>query len=133
MKISISNIVIAGNLTKDVEVREVSGKKVANFTVAVSRPYKNDEGNYESDFYDCQVWGGQAEYMARGKKGDVAWAVGRHEARNWTDKNGQKRRDWRVNAVNCGIGIETMGGAAAAPAADAAPAAPSGGNEEWPF
>lgn len=61
----INKVIIAGRLVADPELRTTpSGKAVANFTVAVRRNYKNKDGNYDSDFISCQVWGKTAETVA---------------------------------------------------------------------
>jgi single-strand DNA-binding protein len=106
---NVSNTVIVGGLTKDVEVREVNGRKVANFTIAVSRDYKNADGGYDSDFYDCELWGPGADFMGKGVKGQEASAVGRFEQRSFTDKEGKRRYQWRLNASRAGLGAAPGG------------------------
>jgi single-strand DNA-binding protein len=110
-RINVSETTLIGGLTKDVEVREVNGNKVANFTIAVSRNYKNAEGNYESDFYDCEAWGKTAEYMGKGVKGQTASATGRFESRSYTDKEGKRRTQWSLKVRTAGLG-ELPGGKA---------------------
>lgn len=46
-----------GRVVKEVEVKSLSsGKKIANFTIAIPRPFKNASGEYESDFIPCTVF-----------------------------------------------------------------------------
>lgn len=46
-----------GRVVKEVEVKSLSsGKKIANFTIAIPRPFKNASGEYESDFISCTVF-----------------------------------------------------------------------------
>ena len=53
----MNNVMLMGRLTRDAELRETeSGKKVTNITIATQRPYKNNEGIYETDFIDCTLW-----------------------------------------------------------------------------
>lgn len=75
----LNQVVIVGRLVQDLKIKELeSGKKVANLRLAVQRPYKNDEGVYETDFIDCDLWDGLAlntgEYC---RKGDVVGVKGR--------------------------------------------------------
>lgn len=71
----MNNVQLIGRLTKDVDLRYVSGAQgqtaVASFTVAVDRPPKAD-GTKEADFISCQAWGRKAEviqqYFQKGSK-----------------------------------------------------------------
>ena len=46
----MNNFIGVGRLVKDVELREVNNSKVANFSIAITRQYKNANGEYETDF-----------------------------------------------------------------------------------
>ena len=82
---------VSGRLTKDVELRTtVSGKSVANFTLAVKREFAK-EGEPQADFFPVVVWGKPAEncaaYVGKG------WYVnikGRLQTRNYEDDNGTR-------------------------------------------
>lgn len=69
----MNNVVLIGRLTKDLEIKEVGENgKVLNFSVAVQRPYKNKDDEYETDFINCVAWNGIAENMSEYvKKGDL--------------------------------------------------------------
>lgn len=59
--ILLNQIVLVGRLANDPELYETeTGKKVARVVLAVPRPYKNVEGEYESDFISCKLWQGIA-------------------------------------------------------------------------
>ena len=59
---------LVGRLTKDPELRYTpNGVAVANFTVAVNRPFKNQAGEQEADFINCVAWRKQAENLAKGE------------------------------------------------------------------
>lgn len=61
----INRVVLVGRLTKDPELRyTANGIAVTSFTLAVSRPFKNNQGNREADFINCVVWKKQAENVA---------------------------------------------------------------------
>ena len=60
----MNKVILKGNITKDVELRHTqSGVAVATFTVAVRRNYKNQRGEYESDFIRCVAYRETAELI----------------------------------------------------------------------
>ena len=75
----LNNTVLVGRLVNDPELFETeSGKKVTRITLAVSRPYKNVNGEYDTDFIDCTLWTGVAENTSEYcKKGDLLGIKGR--------------------------------------------------------
>ena len=75
----LNQSVIVGRLVEDPEVKELeNGKKVANITLAVPRSYKNEDGEYDTDFLNCTLWSGIAENTAEYcKKGDLVGIKGR--------------------------------------------------------
>ena len=77
----LNQTVIVGRLVDSPEVRETeSGKKVTNITLAVQRSYKNENGEYDTDFVDCTLWQGVAENTAEHcRKGDILGVKGRLE------------------------------------------------------
>jgi len=83
-------ITVSGRAVKDVELKTVSdGKFVANGTIAVRRDFKNQAGEYESDFINFVARGKQGELMAQYiKKGDQFVMSGRLQIRKW-DKQGK--------------------------------------------
>lgn len=88
----LNQIVIVGRLVSDPELRKTeSGKKVTNITLAVPRSYKNSNGEYETDFIDCQLWTGVAESTSEYcKKGDLLGVKGRVQTRSY-DQDEQKK------------------------------------------
>ena len=89
----MNNVNLIGRLTKDVEVRYTKNEKaVGNFTLAVNRDYKNAEGEYETDFINCTIYGTIAERMAEWtQKGDQLGTIGRIQTSTYEDKDGNKR------------------------------------------
>jgi single-strand DNA-binding protein len=89
----INSIILVGRLTKNIEIRFTSNEKaVGNFTIALNRKFKNQNGEYETDFIDCVIFGKQAETMAQyTKKGDLIGAEGSIQKRTYEDKEGNKR------------------------------------------
>lgn len=91
----LNQIAIQGHLVRDPELRRTnSGKAVTSFTLACDRDFKNQQtGEKEVDFIECVAWGGTAEMVEKYfSKGQMAIVTGRLQLRDWTDKNGQKRR-----------------------------------------
>ena len=87
----INNVVLAGRLTKDPDIRETgSGHKVANFTLAVNRKFKGEDGEYQADFINCQVWRQQAENLEKYvNKGDLVAVEGRIQTRSYENDEGR--------------------------------------------
>jgi single-strand DNA-binding protein len=86
-------ITLTGNATKDIELRFTpNGKGVANGTIAVRRDFKNQKGEYETDFINFIALGGLSEVMANHiKKGDKFGINGRLQIRKWEKDNGDKQ------------------------------------------
>ena len=116
----LNQIAIQGRLVRDPDLRRTnSGKAVTSFTLVCDRDFKNQQtGEKEVDFIECVAWGGTAEMVAKYfYKGRMAVATGRLQLRDWTDKNGQKRRQAEIlvsNVYFCGSkesGTQTNSGA----------------------
>ena len=134
----LNHITIMGRLTRDPELRRTgSGIAVASFTVAVDRDFGGrDGGEKETDFIDCVAWRQTGEFVSKYfTKGRMAVVSGRLQIRNWTDKDGNKRRTAEIVADNVyfgdskreGEGGNVYGSAPAAPSFGgySAPAAPA--------
>lgn len=102
----LNKIFLMGRMTRDPELRHTaSGTAVASFTLAVDRDFKDKDGNRETDFIDCTIWKGGAEFVSRYfAKGSMAVVVGSLQLRDWTDRDGNKRRSAQVVAENVYFG-----------------------------
>ena len=103
----LNHITIMGRLTRDPELRRTgNGTAVASFTLAVDRDYSGkDGGDKETDFIDCVAWRQTGEFVSKYfTKGRMAVVSGRLQIRNWTDKDGNKRRTAEVVADNVYFG-----------------------------
>ena len=80
----LNQIVIVGRLVRNPELRETeNGKKITDVTLAVPRSYKNEKGEYETDFIDCVLWSCIAENTVEYcKKGDLVGIKGRLQKSN---------------------------------------------------
>lgn len=88
-----------GNLTHEPELTETSsGIAVCRFSIAVRRNYRNSDGDYATDFFNCIAWRGLADTISKYvRKGDKVLVCGALEMRNYEDKDGNKRTAVEVN------------------------------------
>ncbi|RBW69131.1 single-stranded DNA-binding protein [Bacillus taeanensis] len=88
----INRVILVGRLTKDPELRYTpSGVAVATFSLAVNRPFTNQQGDREADFFNIVVWRRQAENAANFlKKGSLAGVDGRLQSRSYENNQGQR-------------------------------------------
>lgn len=101
----LNQISIMGRLTRDPELRYTqSNVPVCSFTVAVDRDYAAN-GEKQTDFIDCVAWRQTGEFVSKYfAKGSMIAVIGRLESRKWTDKDGNKRTSWEINADHCYFG-----------------------------
>ena len=103
----LNKVFIMGRLTRDPELRHTqSGTAVASFSLAVDRDFKDKAtGERTTDFIDVVAWRGTAEFVSRFfTKGRMAVVVGSLQIRDWTDKDGNKRRSAEVIAESVYFG-----------------------------
>lgn len=88
----LNRVVLVGRLTKDPELRYTpNGVAVANFTLAVNRPFSNQQGDREADFINCVVWRKPAENVANFlTKGSLAGVDGRVQTRSYDNNEGRR-------------------------------------------
>ena len=103
----LNHITIMGRLTRDPELRYTQSQTtVASFTLAVDRDYGGrDGGEKQTDFIDCVAWRQTAEFVSKYfQKGSMAVVSGRLQIRDWTDREGGKRRSAEVVVDNIYFG-----------------------------
>ena len=102
----LNKIILMGRLTRDPELRRTeSGTAVCSFSIAVDRDFKSKNGEKETDFIDIVSWRATAEFVSKYfTKGRMAVVEGRLQIRDWTDKEGGKRRSAEVIAENVYFG-----------------------------
>jgi single-strand DNA-binding protein len=135
MTIQINKVIIAGNLTRDPEVRFLTNERaVANFGLACNRRYRSGDGEQkeETTFVDVECWGRTAELVGQYlTKGRGCLVDGRLKLDTWENQQGERRSKLKVVAENVqfmGGGEVAEGGRQADPARHA-PAAPPMGAE----
>ena len=102
----LNKIILMGRLTRDPELRRTqSGTAVTSFSIACDRDFKSQSGEKETDFIDVVAWRGTAEFVSKYfAKGRMAVVEGRLQIRDWTDRDGGKRRSAEVVADNVYFG-----------------------------
>ena len=101
----LNKIIVMGRLTRDPELRHTqSGTAVCSFSIACDRNYTKDEEK-KTDFIDIVAWRGTAEFVSKYfAKGRMIVVDGSLQNRDWTDKDGNKRRSAEVIADNVYFG-----------------------------
>lgn len=94
----LNKIVVMGRLTRDPELRHTqSGKSVASFSIACDRDFDKNA----VDFFDVVVWGNTADFVSSYfSKGRMAVISGRLQTREWTDREGNKRKAIEIVSDN---------------------------------
>ena len=125
----LNKIILMGRLTRDPELRRTeSGTAVCSFSIAVDRDFKSKNGEKETDFIDIVSWRATAEFVSKYfTKGRMAVVEGRLQIRDWTDKEGGKRRSAEVIADNVYFGDSKPKEGGSTPSADADFGAPPSG------
>ncbi|MFO8192807.1 MAG: single-stranded DNA-binding protein [Bacillota bacterium] len=91
----LNMVVLIGRLTQDPELRYTPGNgvPVSTFTLAVNRPFTNQQGERDTDFINVVTWRKLAENCANYlKKGSMAAATGRLQIRSYDDSQGVRRK-----------------------------------------
>jgi single-strand DNA-binding protein len=88
----INQVTLVGRITKDPDLRLTpEGTPVTNITIAVNRPFKNQQGEYEADFVQCTLWRKTAENTANFcRKGSIIGVTGKIQTRNYQNQDGKR-------------------------------------------
>lgn len=89
----MNKALLVGRLTRDPELRTTpGGMAVTRFTIAVSEPFTNRNGERETNFINCVAWGRQADNISKYcRKGVLVSAEGRIQTRSYDGQDGNKR------------------------------------------
>lgn len=96
----LNQVVLVGRLVRNPEIQTTdTGKKRSSITLAVSRGYKNLDGVYDTDFFDCTLWTGIAENTSEYcKSGDVIGVKGRLQTWICENEDGTKTKKMEIIA-----------------------------------
>lgn len=99
----LNNITLMGRLTAEPDYRTTqSGTALAKFTLAVERDYSGQNGERVTDFLDVDAWRQTADFVSRYfHKGQLVAVIGSVQVENYTDRDGNKRRSWSIQAQHC--------------------------------
>jgi len=120
----LNKVILVGRMCNDPELKYTpNGVAVANFRVAVDRPFTSSQGERQTDFLPVVAWRQNAEFAAQYlTKGRLVLIEGRIQTRSWTTPEGQKRITVEVVADNVrGSGRRREREAAPEAEAEAAP------------
>lgn len=128
----INRVILVGRLTKNPELRYTpNGVAVASFTIAVNRPFSNQQGEREADFIPVVVWRRQAENAANFlTKGSLAGVDGRIQTRNY--ENNEGRRVYITEVIADSVQFLEPKGTKHADGNSNSTAAPAGGHPDYP-
>lgn len=91
---SLNKVQLIGNVTATPEIKETpSGQKVASFSLATNRSYKDASGEKQdqAEYHNIVVWGKLADiieqYITKGKK---LYIEGRIQTRSWETDSGKR-------------------------------------------
>ena len=89
----MNKVELVGRLTKDPEVKVTSNQtQFCNFTVAVDRRFKDQNGQRQADFINCVAWRQTAVFIQKYfRKGNRIGLVGSIQTRSYDDQSGQKK------------------------------------------
>lgn len=114
----LNEVILMGRLTRDPEIRMTqSGTTAASFALACERDYAPQGQDKVTDFFDIATFGKTADFVGQYfSKGQLVATRGRLQQRDWTDKQGNKRRTTEVIAERCYFAEKRQTPAAVQPA-----------------
>ena len=96
----MNKVILLGRLCHDPEIKYVGEKNLAvtRFTLAIDRNYKNEKGEYDTDFISCELWNRQAEifnqYMTKGR---LIYVEGKIKVDKYLAASGKSKRNISIN------------------------------------
>ncbi|MFR1836986.1 MAG: single-stranded DNA-binding protein [Turicibacter sanguinis] len=89
----INNIILVGRTTRKIELKENrNGTHYVKFTLAVNRPYKDEQGSQQADFIHCIAWNKTAEIVSKYvSKGNLIGVEGRLQVRSYENEAGVRQ------------------------------------------
>ena len=96
----MNQVVCVGRVVDKPQIKELeNGKKVCNLTIAIPRSYKNENGEYETDFVDCTLWNHVAENTTEYvEKGDLIGVRGSIKTEVYEKEDGTKQKATHIVA-----------------------------------
>ena len=94
----INRVVLVGRITRDPDTQQTNtGIPYVRFSLAVNRPFKDQNGERQADFINCVAWRQQAEFLKNFvKKGNQLAVEGRIQTNSYQDANGNNRQAFDI-------------------------------------
>ena len=88
----LNKTIMQGRLTREPEIKNTANQTaVASFSLACSRSFKNEQGGYDTDFFDCVAWRQTATFIGHNfHKGDLILVCGRFQTRTYENSQGKQ-------------------------------------------
>lgn len=88
----MNHVGLVGHITRTPELREsATERKFTTFTIAISRNFRNQQGEIDADFVYCTAWGKTAELITKYcGKGSLIGVFGRLNSKSYTNKEQAK-------------------------------------------
>lgn len=89
----MNKVILVGNMVADPDyTKTASGIDVCRFRLAVQRKFKNEKGEYESDFLSIVTWRSSAEFVSKyARKGNKIGVTGTLQTRSYDAQDGTKK------------------------------------------
>lgn len=128
----MNQITFNGHLARDPETRTVNNQEVVSFTVGSTSAVKNEDGNYNTMWYSCSVWGKFGNRIANMHKGDPIMVTGSLNVRNYAKRDGTNAYSLDVRVTDYSLmGSPKHNEAGATPASVPAQSQPA--DDDLPF
>lgn len=136
MSLNLNQVLIAGRMTRDVELRPVGATQVGSFGVAINHSWVDKatgDKKEEVTFLDVDAWGKTADFVKKYfAKGAAVFVQGRLKLETWADADGTKRSKVKVVAEDVRF-VESAGDKSAPPKAAASGSAKAPTDDQVPF
>lgn len=88
----MNKVILNGRITKDIDLRTIGNdKQVISNSIAVRNDFKNKDGQYDSQFFNFEVWNAQADYLAKyAAKGTPILIEGKLKNGAYEKENGER-------------------------------------------
>lgn len=98
----LNNVSLMGRIASDLELKNTpAGVAVVTFPLAVEKNFANSDGKRETNFFQVVAWRHNADFISKFfKKGDTIVITGELSSRDWSDKDGRRRREIEIVVSN---------------------------------
>lgn len=99
----MNKTMLKGRICSDIDIQftQTNNKKIAKFRIAVRRDYKNQNGEYDTDFFSVSAFGNSAEFLEKYfSKGQEILITGHLQNNQWETENGEKRTATNIIVEN---------------------------------